>query len=247
MSDENKTSFKDQHCLVIDDNPVNRMIMKAMLGQLGFTVHDAADLEVASTQAGERRCDVVFVDGIQRAHDTLEAHQYLFETAPVIAVVADVASQDSKALLSNRFSGLLARPVDLTELEALLQRVLAVDDGEIAAGDTPVIDIETFRALEKSVGQDAMEKLTASFINDATQRLEKMRDYLKESQWQPLSAEAHALGSSAGMFGAMPLLASCRALEAAFQSGDLVSMAPIAEEVDRLAMLSIATMEAGRD
>ena len=117
--------------LYIEDNPVNTVLMQAMLGRLpGMTTLTAALPLEGLAMAAETVPDLILldiqlpgIDGFEvlrrlRAHPTTRA-------IPVVAVSANAMPGDVEAGLAAGFAAYITKPVDLEPLLATVQRVLS--------------------------------------------------------------------------------------------------------------------------
>jgi CheY-like chemotaxis protein len=113
--------------LVAEDNPVNRLIVGAMLARLGAQVHDAEDGEQAVVlgTAADVQVHVVLMDLHMPVLDGLSATRRLradtrSAALPIYALSAAVLEQERQAAADAGMNGFIAKPV----LEAELLQVL---------------------------------------------------------------------------------------------------------------------------
>jgi len=118
-----------QRLLVAEDNPVNRLIIGALLQRLGAEVIEAEDGEqaVAIARAQARRLDGVLMDLHMPKVDGLKATQLLRadpETAhlPIHAFTAAVLDQERQAAMAAGMNGFIAKPVAEAEVIRVLGR-----------------------------------------------------------------------------------------------------------------------------
>ncbi|MFT7722530.1 MAG: ATP-binding protein [Roseateles sp.] len=116
-----------QRLLVAEDNPVNRLIITALLQRLGADVLEAEDGEqaVALARAQAGRLDAVLMDLHMPKVDGLAATALLradpaTAALPIHAFTAAVLDQERQAALAAGMNGFIAKPV----MEAELLRVL---------------------------------------------------------------------------------------------------------------------------
>jgi PAS domain S-box-containing protein len=118
-----------QRLLVAEDNPVNRLIIAALLQRLGAEVVEAEDGEeavtIARAQAG--RLDGVLMDLHMPKVDGLEATALLradpaTAQLPIHAFTAAVLDQERQAALAAGMNGFIAKPVAEAEVIRVLGR-----------------------------------------------------------------------------------------------------------------------------
>jgi len=116
--------------LYVEDNPVNVLLMEAMLGQQTRLRLISADLPEAGLQlAREQRPDLVLLDIQLPGMDGYEVLRRLraddgTRGIPVIAVSANAMPADIERGLAAGFDDYLTKPIDQRVLMAKLQRVL---------------------------------------------------------------------------------------------------------------------------
>jgi len=118
--------------LVVEDNPVNRMVIESLLEQLGLTVtlaHDGQQGVSAITQTyGEALPDVILMDLQMPVMDGYTAAQHIrrWESdngrarLPIIALTADAFEEDHQHCLAVGMDDFLTKPVSVVDLQAAL-------------------------------------------------------------------------------------------------------------------------------
>jgi signal transduction histidine kinase/ActR/RegA family two-component response regulator len=110
--------------LVAEDEPVNRMLAKAMLESLGLTVVEAADGLEALAQARMHSVDLVFMDcqmphldGYATARRWREREQRLrLSRTPIVALTADAFEDDVVKSRNAGMDGHMTKPYTLNQL-----------------------------------------------------------------------------------------------------------------------------------
>lgn len=123
-----------QRVLVVDDNPINRLVLSEMIGRLGFEVLQAVDGHDALRQIGAQRFEMVFldismpgIDGIETLH-RIRGLEVAWRDLPAYAVTAHATAQDRARIMTAPFRNVLVKPVHPDDM----RRVLAAtgDEGE---------------------------------------------------------------------------------------------------------------------
>ena len=121
------------HCfLVVDDHPVNRLLVRQALLQHwpGCTVHECGDgAQALAWLAQGEACDLVLMDLVMPVMDGAEATRQLrAEPAwchtPVLGLTANVNPQDLARFEAAGLDGLLLKPFELAQLRAQIERLL---------------------------------------------------------------------------------------------------------------------------
>jgi CheY-like chemotaxis protein len=114
--------------LVVDDNPVNRMVASRMLAKLGHRVVDVESGAEALCRLRETAFDAVFMDVQMPDMDGLTATRALRQlpgpasATVVIGLTANALPGDRDAVLEAGMDDYLAKPVRLQDLQAALGR-----------------------------------------------------------------------------------------------------------------------------
>ena len=115
--------------LVVEDNPINRLLAAEMLAMLGSRVELAEDGRQALERLGVEPFDLVLMDlqmpgmdgiGATRAMRDRE-HRLGLAPVPIIALTGNSASDYGEACAQAGMNGFLVKPVSLEALEALLR------------------------------------------------------------------------------------------------------------------------------
>ncbi|MEM9553730.1 MAG: ATP-binding protein [Acidobacteriota bacterium] len=123
--------------LVVEDNPVNQLVVSALLQQLGHEAVLAGSGEQALEVFVRNRFDLVLMDIEMPEMDGLEAAARMRvipgrpREVPIIAVTAHAMKGDRESFLAEGFDGYLAKPMRSRELAAVIETTMR--RGESAA------------------------------------------------------------------------------------------------------------------
>lgn len=118
---------RNSEVLLVEDNPVNRTVVEAMLRSLGFKVSVAGDGAQAVSMASKRRYAVIFMDCRLPVMDGYEATRRIRQLVglgdvPIIALTANALHGDRDACLQAGMNDYLAKPFKRHDLQSVLQR-----------------------------------------------------------------------------------------------------------------------------
>ena len=129
-SEEKDYDFRGKRILVVEDNELNREIVKAVLEETGFEVEEAENGAVAVDKiktAGALYYDVVLMDIQMPVMDGYMATKKIrnledsdLANIPIIALSANAFEEDRKASADAGMNGHLAKPVNVSELLKML-------------------------------------------------------------------------------------------------------------------------------
>lgn len=120
-----------RRALVVDDNAMNRRLVRAVLGQVGHIVAEAEDLVGARTELDREIPDVILLDVQLRGESGLELLAELRATArlrhvAVIAFTAFAMGGDRERFLDAGFDGHITKPIATrtfaADVEAIVQQ-----------------------------------------------------------------------------------------------------------------------------
>ncbi|MFS2072806.1 ATP-binding protein [Pseudomonas sp. CT11-2] len=116
-----------RNVLLVEDNPVNRTVVEAMLRSLGFTVSVVTDGAQAVRSAESLIFEAILMDCRLPVIDGYEATRQIRQLpgcadVPIIALTANALQGDREACLSAGMNDYLAKPFKRTDLQQILQR-----------------------------------------------------------------------------------------------------------------------------
>lgn len=113
--------------LVVDDNQANIRVVERMLSRLKVDCHSAQSGDDALSLASQNVYDIIFLDynmpGMNGLDTALEIKKLPGrENTPIVVLTGQVLSEDREFFVDSGFDDMLAKPVHLGELRALLQK-----------------------------------------------------------------------------------------------------------------------------
>ncbi len=113
--------------LLVEDNPVNQLVAKGMLGKLGCDVVVAAHGAEALDQLEYQEFDLVLMDCNMPVMDGYEASRQIRQSGrwpnlPIVALTANAMSEERERCRAAGMSDYLAKPFRREELAALLDQ-----------------------------------------------------------------------------------------------------------------------------
>ena len=137
-----KMRCKGVRVLVVDDEPMNLKVADRILSGYGMVV-DTADSGIEGVMmCRENTYDVVFMDHMTPGMDGVEAAKRIRAEAQnrksmsIVAFTANLVSTAREMFVREGFDGFVGKPIDLTELERTLRKVLPTS--YISYSDAPL-------------------------------------------------------------------------------------------------------------
>ena len=116
--------------LVVEDEKINALVISAMLGKLGHEVELAANGRLALRKIAEVDFDCIFMDIQMPEMDGVETTRIIRTNPanngrkiPIIALTAHAMKGDKERFMAAGMDDYLAKPVEMTELTAVLRRI----------------------------------------------------------------------------------------------------------------------------
>ncbi len=249
--------------LVIDDNAMNLQVARELLLHEGAEVWIAHDGTQGLSMAIEATpgFDAVLLDIQMPEMDgyacamAMRANPRL-QTTPLIAMTANVMTQEREACLAAGMDAHLGKPIDIHNLVELLQfhcgASLARGAGSVLThtmAPQPSPRAHAFiamdAALERLGGhQDLFMRLAATFSSEATAFVLALQEHLLTKDWPGAANLLHTFKSAAGIVGATALQSYCTSVERDLQGGSLACEPhTVITKMAHLVRASIAELE----
>lgn len=240
--------------LVVEDAEVNRDLLAEILASHGLRVRLAENGLEALSEVAKRMPAAVLMDCQMPVMDGYEATRKLrqdsrYRSLPVIALTAHALSGDRERCLDAGMNDYLAKPVEVRDLLATLERwlkprqALAGQGQAVAASFTlpqlPGVDQEAgLRRVNHKV--ELYVQLLRKFRETHLASFEsEFRRAVQANDWPRAVRLAHTLKGTSRTLGVMGLGDLAQVLEAACREGDPTATGPALEtllqEMDRVA------------
>jgi CheY-like chemotaxis protein/HPt (histidine-containing phosphotransfer) domain-containing protein len=207
--------------LVVDDDPVNRLVATAELAALGYAAEAADSGETALTLLEREPYDAVLLDCEMPGLDGYETCRRLRQRenggrrTRVIALTSHAAPGEREKCLAAGMDDYLHKPLRSEDLAAMLRRWQ--EDPELPPSEVESDAIEERLAalgrLGERTGEDLLGQVLESFLHQGARDLEALGRSLSRGDGAAFAAAAHSLAGSSGILGAAGLAVGCAELE----------------------------------
>ncbi len=233
--------YLNAQVLVVEDQPLNRDIVEALLADVGITPciatngEEAIELLMAS---GPRAFDLVLMDIQMPVMDGLTATRAIrervgFEQLPIIAMTAHTMEHEKEAGAAAGMSDHIGKPFETGAFLALLARWIPTAKHQLpldskpsappaaaAGGLAALRRIDTRAGLARFMGNEKRYwHWLEQFVGAAPDYAAQIRRDLVAGKPGEARAAAHAIKGSVGTLGMTTLLGIAAALEAALRQG----------------------------
>jgi CheY-like chemotaxis protein len=226
--------------LIVDDIATNLKVAEGLLAPYQARVDVATSGAEAVGLVRENEYDIVMMDHMMPGMDGIEATAAIraisgkrFETLPVVALTANAISGMREMFLRNGFQDYLAKPIELSKLNEIMEKWVPREKRKTSAQSAPpsvapsepdftVEGLDTSRGITMIGGSvERYKKILALYCRDVDKRLELLREAQDPTDPAAVAAQAHALTSASASIGAAALSEKAAALEMAGKSDDL--------------------------
>jgi PAS domain S-box-containing protein len=219
--------------LLVEDNPVNRLVAREMLERDGHTITEAHDGKEGVAAARESRYDLILMDismpgldGIE-ATAAIRADPAVDREIPIIATTAHALPDEISRFRDAGMTDILVKPLRRNDLRQTIAAAFgniehASADGHPAdASETDLLDTEQVSALIGTLPADKIGALWNEFETELIALRQGIAEASgKDGNLDQLADAAHRTAGSAAVFGARRLNDLLRRTEAAARNRD---------------------------
>ena len=208
--------------LLAEDNPGNRMLVRAFLKSTQYEIDEAENGAVAVKKFTSGKYDVVLMDMYMPLVDGYEATAAIRKwerenravRTPVIALTAAAMSGDMEKSLAAGCDFHVTKPVSKA---VLLEMLAALVKGR-AEEATPATPYDVAAELDDP---ELFAEVAQLFIVEMDRLMAGIDSAFADSDFKKLKDYVHSLKGSAAMVGAQPMAAICKDIEAAIASASI--------------------------
>lgn len=231
-------SYRPLSILLAEDVFANQMLVRTILERAGHRVtvvengEEAVDALTLSPQA----FDLVLMDVQMPKMDGIEATRRIRQlgaTLPILALTANVLREEREACMEAGMTGHLAKPVTPQALKTAIAemaglRFSALEASDASPSSRPGTPPEA--ALDQAVLENLLmvtgDEIGIALLSDAITSFRNRVDLIRQagSDLHRIEREAHALVSTAGNLGFMPLSVRARQITNAASDGHLAEV-----------------------
>jgi two-component system, sensor histidine kinase and response regulator len=205
--------------LVVDDDDLNRRMMRLILVRDGHDVQVVANGVEAVDAVKEQKFDVVFMDLQMPIMDGFEASRRIREwengglRTYIVALTASYMPEEGQRLFEAGIDNYISKPFEVEHIHRLLSVIANADhftpvaehfDVEGFPENNGILDIQ--RGLHQLGGDlKTYRELLSDFIQELPGRIDTLERSLEEKDTASLALEAHNLKGVSSNLGALQL------------------------------------------
>lgn len=204
--------MKNIKVLVVEDIPLNQLLMKTLLDDFGFQRDIAANGKIAIEKLSDNSYDIILMDLQMPEMNGFEATEYIRKVLnlniPIIALTADVTTADITKCRSVGMNDYIAKPVDekllYNKIISLLKNTAELEKTANAnALEMPKIRYTDMSYLLKRTKADPtlMMEMISLYLEQTPPLILSMKQSLHDKDWSTLHASVHKMIPSFSIVG----------------------------------------------
>ena len=216
--EELDTDMKNIKVLVVEDIPLNQLLMKTLLDDFGFERDIASNGKIAIEKLQAKSFDVILMDLQMPEMNGFEATDYIRNTMhsniPIIALTADVTTVDLAKCKKVGMNDYIAKPVDerllFSKIVGLVKKPSHImnTSSELESESIEIVDNKRIRCIDlqylntrtKSNPQLMMEMISL-YLEQTPRLITAMNKGLADKDWGTLHAAVHKMIPSFAIMG----------------------------------------------
>ena len=226
------------HVLVVEDNPVNRLIVSRLLVKRGYRVSEAATALAGLELIEAEKPDLVLMDlqlpgmGGLEATALLRALPGAISSTPIIAFTAHVNSVDRERCLAAGMNGYVPKPFTITSLLAEIARVVGEQQITPVVNNIPAASPQRFSLAMGGLDGDIelFAEVAVVAINTFTSAARRLKEQAAAQDMDAMGALAHQLKSNWALYAEPDHECLPEQLMAAVKDGDVGLATQLASE-----------------
>jgi PAS domain S-box-containing protein len=195
--------------LVVEDNPINRLVVRNQLNQFGLVILEAENGLDAVNHPHLHEVDLILMDiqmpvmnGIDAA---IEIRRKKGITVPIIALTANAVKTDLDRCIEVGMNDYLLKPFESHQFAEVLHRYMNLNAQTVQKSDDKVQseDVFNLNSLIEMSGnnKDFLTEIVTLFLTNIPKDMEKMTNALKNKEYITLKGVAHKIKPSLHQFG----------------------------------------------
>jgi len=206
------TEIKSIKILVVEDIPLNQLLMKTLLDDFNFECDIAANGLIAIEKIQTKSYDLVLMDLQMPEMNGFEATEYIRKKMesqiPIIALTADVTTVDLAKCKAVGMNDYIAKPVDerllYSKIVGLIKKPVLINYGEEKESELSkkirCIDLGYLSHRTKSNPKLMMEMISL-YLEQTPPLINAMKQSYMNQDWNSLQAAVHKMIPSFSIMG----------------------------------------------
>ncbi len=207
-TDESDVAVENIKVLIVEDIPLNRLLMRTVMDEFGFE-HDTADNgQAAIEKLRENSCDIILMDLHMPEMNGFEATEYIRKKMnsriPIIALTADVTTADLKKCKSAGMNDYISKPLDekllYKKILDLVKMPKPVQGTRAEPERSRITNLAYLKNRTKS-NEGLMVEMIGLYLKQTPPLITRMRQGIINKDWSSVYDAAHKMIPSFSIVG----------------------------------------------
>ena len=208
------TEIKNIKVLVVEDIPLNQLLMKTILDEFGFEREIAENGKIAIEILQNSSFDIILMDLQMPEMNGFEATDYIRNTMnskiPIIALTADVTTVDLAKCMAVGMNDYIAKPVDekllyskiisLVKQPASVKHIEFEEEVNHESEKLKCTNLDYLQKLTKS-NPSLMMEMISLYLEQTPPLIISMKQSLQDKDWHSLHSAVHKMIPSFSIMG----------------------------------------------
>ncbi|MDB5230911.1 MAG: Hpt sensor hybrid histidine kinase [Chitinophagaceae bacterium] len=227
-------TFNNKRILVVEDNPINQMLVGHTLQRTGAIVDFAGDGRSATVRIREHVYDVVLMDIQLPEMDGFEATYFIRNEiqskVPIIGMTAMMIFDEEDKCTKCGMNNCLLKPFTLEKFESIFTDTYEkineqIQHSDLLLGDAElVIDLATLYSFSED--KTYLKQVVETFLTTLPDSIKKMEVYSEMNDYDNLSRMAHFTKSSLSVIKIQQILEQVQNIEWQCRTGSSLETLP---------------------
>jgi PAS domain S-box-containing protein len=206
--EELDTEIKNAKVLVVEDIPLNQLLMRTVLDDFGFELDIADNGKIAIEKLNKKSYDIILMDLQMPEMNGFEATEYIRKkmksNIPIIALTADVTTVDLAKCKAVGMNDYIAKPIDerllYNKIIGLIKKIPFEGKVKERSRGGKCISLDYLKGITKDNPKLMMEGIKL-FLGQTTSLVAKMKQNLQDKDWKELNVTIHKMIPSFSIVG----------------------------------------------
>ncbi len=218
---ERRAVARPLRVLVVEDNEINRFVVREMLQAEGHDVKEAHDGQQGVDMAAAEKFDLILMDISMPVLDGRSATRLIRQgdgasrSSRIVALTANVMPSEQDDFLAQGMNGVLTKPLRKSELHKVLGNKAISKPKETSV----LIDRGHHAETYDLVGAENYPELLARFSSEAESLIDWLRGDTRLDR-NDIAAQTHKIAGNAALFGAIAFRDALVTIERSAKAGE---------------------------
>jgi len=208
-----KPVLNNIHILVVEDIPLNQLLMKTLLEDFGFAMDIAGNGKIAIEKLKKSTYDIILMDLQMPEMDGFETTEYIRNKmnlhTPIIALTADVTTVDVEKCKALGMNDYISKPIDERILynkiilylkRSMYKNPVNAIEKELVQQKTTCVNLDYLKRVTKNNAAVIAEMIEV-YLEETPRLLDNMKQAIDAENWETLKLIAHSIIPSFSTMG----------------------------------------------